>query len=71
VHLGKLTDDTKLSGAVSLLEARDAIQMDLDRLEEWDNSGSSERPSARSCTWVGAIPTTSTEWGMNGWRSAL
>ena len=34
-------------------------------------SWSSTRPSARSCMWVGAIPSTNTGWAEKGLRAAL
>jgi len=36
----------------------------------WTSQGST-RPRARSCIWVRANPTTSTDWGMKGLRAAL
>ena len=70
--LSKFADDTKPCGAVYMLEGRDTIRRDLDRLERWAcaNLLKFSKPSARSCTCFGAIPSTSTGWMENGLRAA-
>lgn len=69
----KFANYAKLCSATSMLEGRDTIQRDLDRLETWAHDHREVRqgqvPSA--WTWVGAILSTNTSWAMTALRAAL
>jgi len=60
----KFAGDTKLCGGIETPEGWDTIQRNLDRLWQWTQENLTRFQSARSCTWVIATPTISTNWGV-------
>ena len=63
------------SGAVDMLEGRNAIQRDLDRLDRCAQANLMKLNKARCtcnpCTWVRAMQSTNTGWAVNGLKADL
>jgi len=71
--LSKFANDTKLSGVVYMLEGRDGIQKDLDRLERWAcvNLMRFNKAKCNALNMGRGSPQYQYRLGMNGWRAAL
>jgi len=73
VHPQQPCNDTKQCGAVDMLEGRDAMQRDLDRLERWasENLVKFNKAKCQVLHMGWAIPRCNTGWTENGLRAAL
>ena len=58
VHFCKFADDTMLWGVVDTPEEWDAIQRNIDRLEQWAEENLMRINKSKSCTWTEATLST-------------
>lgn len=66
--LRKTAEGAKLSDAVKTAEGKrmpSSVTWTGLNGGPMPTSRNSTKPSARSCTWIGAIPSTDTGWGEN------
>lgn len=68
---GRFADNTMMSGAFDTLEGRNAIQRNLVRVEEWAYMNLMKSNKARSCTWLRASPSVTTDSWIKGLRATL
>jgi len=70
-RVSEFAGDTKRLGTVNTPEEGDAIQRDLDRLEQRAQENLMRFSKSKSCTWVEATLTTNTSLEMKGLSAAL